>query len=139
MGQTPAATLVNFNSNNNNNNTKNLSFGGMDTGPGGGAGPAVASSSSRSKWPKRPTAVTAATATVTSRSSRITKMMNRLRPPGRRTKTVLEEETVDDSSCSFLDEDTTTCGGNENEFVSTATVTFALSTVYCVDDDGGAG
>uniref|UniRef100_A0A8D8MFA3 (northern house mosquito) hypothetical protein n=1 Tax=Culex pipiens TaxID=7175 RepID=A0A8D8MFA3_CULPI len=137
MGRTPAATLVNFNSNN--NNTKNFSFGGVATGHGGGAGPAVASSSSRSKWPKRPTAVTAATATVTSRSSRITKMMNRLRPPGRRTKTVLEEETVDDSSCSFLDEDTTTCGGNENEFVSTATVTFALSTVYCVDDDGGAG
>lgn len=65
-------------------------------------------------------------------------MMNRLRPPGKRTKTALEEETVDDSS-SFLDEDTTTCGGNENEFVSTATVTFALSTVYCVDDDEGTG
>ncbi|KAL1386807.1 hypothetical protein pipiens_003260 [Culex pipiens pipiens] len=58
---------------------------------------------------------------------------------GSNSDAVLEEETVDDSSCSFLDEDTTTCGGNENEFVSTATVTFALSTVYCVDDDEGAG
>ncbi|KAL9707134.1 hypothetical protein quinque_010652 [Culex quinquefasciatus] len=64
-------------------------------------------------------------------------MMNRLRPPGKRTKTVLEEETVDDSS-SFLDEDTTTCGGNENEFVSTATVTFALSTVRMIEHGVGS-
>lgn len=117
-----------------NNNTKSFVPGATTAGPATGAG----SNASKSKWPKRPTAVTSATC----RPSRITKMMNRLRPrsrsrPGRKEGRGKVIELTADSG-SFLDEeeDTTTGGGaGGNEFVSTATVTFALSTVYCVDCD----
>lgn len=122
-----------------NNNTKSFVPGATSinsTGTTGQPATAALAGSNTSKWPKRPTAVTSAT----SRPSRITKMMNRLRRPrsGGRKNTVKIMEA--DNSSSFLnddddeEEDTTTCGGG-NEFVSTATVTFALSTVYCVDCD----
>lgn len=126
-------------SSNYNNNTKNFVPGATSinsTGTTGLPATAALAGSNTSKWPKRPTAVTSAT----SRPSRITKMMNRLRRPrsGGRKNTLKILEA--DNSSSFLnddddeEEDTTTCGGG-NEFVSTATVTFALSTVYCVDCD----
>ncbi|XP_065094624.1 ras guanine nucleotide exchange factor Q-like [Ochlerotatus camptorhynchus] len=68
-------------------------------------------------------------------SSKMTKMMmmagSRFRVPRRNINTLVADVNVDDDE----EDTTTTC--NDNEFVSTGTVTFALSSVYYVECEEG--
>ncbi|KXJ83885.1 hypothetical protein RP20_CCG026637 [Aedes albopictus] len=73
-------------------------------------------------------------------SSKMTKMMmmagSRFRVPRRRNNQSRSNRDIVDGEVLVDDEDTTTTC-NDNELVSTATVTFALSSVYYVECEEG--